>query len=72
MDGDLRGVLTCSPAQMDDWKAIAKAFADEQKAELLFVNEQSFGIQLPNGSFSHIYIDELKDYLEARNKAKKG
>lgn len=49
--------------QMDDWKEICKAFAKRENANLVFVNETSFGIE-KNGQFQHIYIDELMDILE--------
>lgn len=63
----MREVYTMSPSQMDDWKQICKEFAKKIDAELLFVNEQSCGVQYKNGSFGHIYIDEMAEHLKALN-----
>lgn len=54
--------LYCTEKQMDDWKQICKAYARKVGAELIFVNETSFGIE-KNGQFQHIYIDELYEML---------
>ena len=56
-----------SPAQKDDWKAICSAFAKKVGAELLFVNESSCGLEYPNGSFSHIYIEEMAEYIKTHS-----
>jgi len=61
----MRTVLYAEPEQMDDWKAICKAYAEIVNAELLFVNETSCGVQYENGSFGHIYIDEMAEYIKA-------
>lgn len=62
MSGD-RTVLTVSKSQMNDWEEICRAFAKKIGAKLVFVNSTSCGIELPDGSFKHIYIDEMQDYL---------
>lgn len=61
--------MTVRESQMSDWKKICKAFAERHNAELLFVNECSCGVQYKDGSFGHIYIDEMVEILkkEERN-----
>ncbi len=59
----MRRVYAMSPIQMTEWKKICQAYADKVGAELVFVNETSFGIQYSDGSLAHIYIDELADML---------
>lgn len=54
-----------SKTQMNDWKQIAKAYARKVGAELLFVNENSFGIEYPDGTMRHIRIEDLADLLGA-------
>ena len=56
-----------TPAQMPDWKAICNAFANKVGAELLFVNETSCGVQYKDGTFGHIYIDEMYEFLKNNN-----
>lgn len=60
----MREVYAMSPGQMLDWRQICRAFADKIHAELLFVNETSCSVQYKDGSFGHIYIDEMMDYLK--------
>ena len=60
----MRTIYAMNKNQMEDWKQICKEYAKKVNAELLFVNETSFGIQLPNGELQHIYIDELVNLLE--------
>lgn len=52
-----------SESQMGDWKQICRALAKKVNGTLLFVNETSCGIEFPDGSLRHIYIDEVQDYL---------
>lgn len=47
---------------MDDWKAICRAWCKQNSATLLFVNETSFGCKMPNGQMKHIHVDELATY----------
>ena len=61
---ELRNVLTVSDNQMNDWREICQAFAKRVGAELLFVNDTSCGVELKDGSFKHIYIDEMQEYLK--------
>lgn len=60
---DMREVFTCSAKQMSEWRAICQAFAKRFGYKLLFVNESSCGVELQDGSFKHIYIDEMADML---------
>lgn len=64
MKDDLRTVLTVSDAQMDDWREICKAFAKKVGAKLVFINNSSCGLEFENGTFKHVYISEMKEYLE--------
>ncbi|MGN1155991.1 MAG: hypothetical protein ACI4TK_07425 [Agathobacter sp.] len=48
---------------MSEWKAICKAYCKKVGAELLFVNEDSFGCEMPNGEMRHIHYEELADIL---------
>ena len=50
---------------LSEWKAICKAYAKREHAELLFVNDTGMGVEYPNGEMRHIYIDELIDILGA-------
>lgn len=49
--------------KMSEWKRICEAFADKYGCKLLFVNETSCGVELKDGSFKHIYIDEMQEIL---------
>ena len=49
---------------MNDWNAICKAYAKQVGAELLFVNNESFGIMYPDETFQHIYVEELQEELK--------
>ena len=60
-----RSVYAVSSSQMNDWKSICRAFASKVGANLLFVNETSCGVEFPDGSFRHIYIEEMEEYLRA-------
>lgn len=48
---------------MSEWRSICRAYARKVGAELLFVNENSFGIQTKDGQLQHIDISELYDIL---------
>lgn len=61
---DFRSVLTMSDKQMPEWTEICKAFAEKQNAKLLFVNNTSCGLEYPDGSFSHVTIQGMADFLE--------
>lgn len=56
-------------SMMNDWKRICKAFADKFGYKLLFVNEKSCGVELKDGSFKHIYLDEMQEILENADNA---
>ena len=60
----MRSEYTMAPNQMDDWKMICRTYASNVDAELLFINETSMGLQYKDGSFQHIYIDELVDLVK--------
>lgn len=49
--------------QMEDWKAICEVFAKRLGYKLLFVNEESCGVELPDGQFKHIYAEEMAEFL---------
>ena len=55
--------LTMTDKQMPEWKIICKAWAKKHNAELIFVNNQSFGVEI-NGQLRHIYIDELAEMVK--------
>ena len=59
----LRGVPTVSEAQMADWKAICHAYAKRIGADVIFVNNCSCGLELTNGQFTHIYIEDMMERL---------
>lgn len=50
-------------AYMNEWTSICKAYCKKVGAELLFVNIDNFGCQMPDGSLHHIYADELAEIL---------
>ena len=52
-----------TPKQMEDWKQICQAFANKFEYKLLFVNEDSCGVELKDGSFKHIYAEEMAEIL---------
>lgn len=56
--------LTVPDSLMSDWRKICVAFAKKCNAKLLFFNSQSVGIELKDGTFRHIYIDEMAEYLK--------
>lgn len=56
-------VYAVSKSQMSDWKSICRAFTKKFGAELLFVNETSCGVKFKDGSYRHIYIDEMMYFL---------
>lgn len=51
-------------SQMKDWEDICNAFAKRVGAKLVFVNDTSCGIEFDNGSFKHILVDEMQEYLK--------
>lgn len=53
--------------QMKDWRVICEAFCKQYGYELLFVKDGSFGVELKDGQFKHIYADELEDILKGDN-----
>ncbi len=56
-----------SKSQMKDWEKVCHAYANSVNADLVFINEYSFGIQYKdNGMVSHIYFDELVSILKNR------
>lgn len=59
----LRGVQAVSDAQMGDWRAICNAYAKKIGAEVIFVNNTSCGLELANGQFAHIYIEDMAERL---------
>lgn len=53
--------------QMQEWKEVCSVFAKKFGYKLLFVNEESCGVEMQDGSFAHIYADEMAEMLR-RNK----
>ena len=53
-----------SASQMADWKQICRVFAKKHNAKVVFVDNSSCGLENKDGSFSHIYIDEMLDILK--------
>lgn len=52
-------------SQMKEWEKVCRAYADSVNADLVFINEYSFGIQYREiGNVSHIYFDELISILK--------
>ena len=60
---DYKGVPTISSRQMSEWTEICKAFAKREKANLLFVNDTSCGIEYSNGEFAHLTVEGMVEYL---------
>ena len=50
---------------MNDWKEICRRWCVKNNAELLFVNNTSFGCEFPDGQMKHIYVDELASMMGA-------
>ena len=65
----MREVYAMNETQMGDWKQICATFAKKIDAELLFVNETSCGVQYKNGTFGHIYIDEMAETLSVSDES---
>ena len=62
-DVRLRTQMCVKEKDMDDWKMICKRWCDVNNAKLLFVRSDSFGCELPDGQFKHIYVEELVELL---------
>lgn len=60
---EMRTCLTMTEEQMPEWRMICQTWAKKHNAELIFVNNQSFGVEI-NGQLQHIYIDELAEMLK--------
>lgn len=50
--------------QMKEWIEICEAFAHRFGYTLLFVNEESCGVELSDGSFKHLYAEEMAELLK--------
>lgn len=66
---DMRSEYVMDDSQMDEWNQICKAFAKKLGAKLVFVNETSCGLEFPDGSMQHVYIDEMVNYLGGMNES---
>ena len=66
-DVELRTQMCVKEKDMDDWKMICKRWCDVNNATLLFVRSDSFGCELPDGQFKHIYVEELVELLGGKN-----
>ena len=62
-DVEMRTQMCVEYKDMYDWRMICRAWCKKNNATLLFVKSDSFGCQFPDGTFQHIYIDELVDML---------
>lgn len=62
-ESEMRTQYCVDDSQMNEWKKICKAFANKVGAKLLFVNECSCGLEFPDGTMKHVYLDEMIDYL---------
>lgn len=51
--------------QMRDWRKICEAFAHRVGCTLLFVNEDSCGVELKDGQLMHIYAEEMAEILKS-------
>ena len=51
---------------MSEWEEICKAFAKKVNAKLLFVNETSCGLEYNDGTFAHVLIEDMVEYLKER------
>ena len=49
--------------QMKEWTEICEAFAKKFGYKLLFVNDESCGVELKDGQFKHIYAEEMAEIL---------
>lgn len=61
--------MTRAEKERKDWEEICQAYCKQIGAELLFVNDDSFGYD-HNGNLVHLYIDELQEILENRKVGK--
>ena len=48
---------------MEEWTGICEAYCKKAGAELLFVNTDNFGVQYADGTFRHIFAEELVQVL---------
>ena len=60
----MREIMTVAKSDMAEWEQICRVFAKKQGAKLLFVNESSMGLEYPDGTMKHVYIDELEAFLK--------
>lgn len=51
-------------SKMSEWKEICRVFAKSLGAKLVFVNDTSCGVEFADGTFKHILVDEMQDYLK--------
>lgn len=65
----MRSEYAMDDSQMSEWNQICKAFAKKLGAKLVFVNETSCGLEFPDGSMQHVYIDEMVNYLGGMNES---
>ena len=53
-----------SKENMNDWNAICKTYTKKVGAELLYVNETSFGLEYPNGTMVKMRPEDLEEALK--------
>lgn len=65
---EIRKEYAVNTAQMPLWEKTCKRFAAHINATFLACNETSCCVMYQDGSFGHIYIDEMKDFLDREKK----
>ena len=53
--------------QRNEWKEMCTAFAKKFGYKLLFVNDESCGVEMQDGQFKHIYAEEMAEILRRAN-----
>lgn len=54
---------------MKEWTKMCQAYCDKIDAKLLFVNQNHFGCEMPDGELRRIYADELAVLVATKRKA---
>ena len=52
------------PNNMGEWTQICKAFAKKLDAKLVFVNDTSCGLEMPDGQLRRYSVEEMMTYLQ--------
>ena len=62
MMDEMRSAMSMSDKQMPIWEMIAKKWASDNNAELIYVNHESFGVKI-RGEFMRISVEGLEKML---------